>query len=145
MAIINRSALVSHTASEMFALVDDVDAYPDFMPWCGSAKVLSRSPVEVKARIEIAHKGIRQTFTTRNRLQPGKMIEMHLVDGPFSQLNGAWRFDSLADHACKISLDMEYEFSNKILALAIGPIFNKIANSMVDAFCRRADQLYTGK
>lgn len=145
MPIINRSALVSHTASEMFALVDDVDTYPEFMPWCGSAKVLSRSPEEVKARIEIAHKGIRQTFTTRNRLQPGKLIEMHLVDGPFSHLNGAWRFDSLTDHACKISLDLDYEFSNKILALAIGPIFNKIANSMVDAFCRRADQIYTGK
>jgi len=142
---ISRSALVSHTANEMFALVDDIAVYPEFMPWCGSAKELSRTNEEVEASIEIAHKGVHQTFTTRNRLQPGKLIEMQLIDGPFKQLHGSWRFDSLSEQACKISLDLDYEFSNKLLALAIGPVFNKIANSMVDAFCRRADALYKNK
>jgi len=139
---INKSALVQYSASEMFDLVDDVDAYSEFLPWCGSSSVISRSESEIKASVEIAHKGIRKTFTTLNKLAPHDTIEMTLVDGPFKSLHGYWRFAPLRDDACKISLDLDYEFSNMLLSLAVGPVFNQIANSLVDAFCLRAEEKY---
>ena len=142
MAVISKSALVSYSPVEMFNIVDDVDAYPQFLPWCSDAKVLSRDQDQVKAMVEINHSGIRKAFTTRNLLQSGKMIEIELVDGPFKHLHGYWRFEALAESACKVSLDLEYEFSNKLLGLAIGPVFSQIANTLVDAFCRRADVLH---
>jgi len=142
MAIINRSALVRYSASQMFALVDDIDAYPDFLPWCKSSTVLSRDEDEVQATLELSRGGIHKTFTTCNRLQQGKMIEMRLVEGPFQHLEGFWRFERLGEDACKVSLDLEFEFSNRILEVTLGPIFNQIANSLVDAFCERAVMNY---
>lgn len=142
MPSISKSALVSHTSSEMFELVDDVASYKEFLPWCGGSEELSRDDDEVKASVMISHSGLNKTFTTLNRRQKGKMIEMELIDGPFKHLHGFWRFDSLSDEACKISLDLEYEFSNMLLGMAIGPVFNQIANSMVDSFCLRADAIY---
>jgi ribosome-associated toxin RatA of RatAB toxin-antitoxin module len=142
MTVINKSALVNYPAIEMFNIVDDIDAYPQFLPWCGSAKVLSRDKDEVKAMVEINHSGIRKSFTTCNHLQHGKIIEMKLINGPFKRLHGYWRFDPLAEDACKVSLDLEYEFSNKLLGMAIGPVFSQIANTLVDAFCQRADALH---
>ena len=139
---ISKSALVTHTASEMFALVDDVSSYKEFLPWCGGSEELSRNEDEVKASVVISHSGLNKTFTTLNRRQSNKMIEMELIDGPFKHLHGFWRFDSLSEDACKISLDLEYEFSSKLLGLAIGPVFNQIANSMVDSFCIRAESIY---
>lgn len=139
---ISKSALVTHSASEMFALVDNVSAYKEFLPWCGGSEELSRNEDEVKASVTISHSGLNKTFTTLNRLQKNKMIEIKLVDGPFKHLYGFWRFDSLSEDACKISLDLEYEFSNMMLAIAIGPVFNHIANSMVDSFCQRAEAVY---
>ncbi|NOZ52754.1 MAG: type II toxin-antitoxin system RatA family toxin [Gammaproteobacteria bacterium] len=145
MPTINKSALVPYNTHEMYEVVDDVEHYAQFLPWCGSSSVLSRNEDEVKACIEIAHRGIHKSFTTRNRLQKNKIIEMSLVDGPFKRLHGFWIFKSLGDDGCKVSLDLEYEFSNKILSIAIGPVFGQIANSMVDAFCKRADELYAGE
>jgi len=142
---INKSALVSYDASDMFHIVDDIESYPDFLPWCGAASVANRSADEVQASIEISHSGINKTFTTRNRLQKDKMIEMQLVNGPFKHLHGFWQFKKLGENACKVSLDLEYEFSNKLVGLAIGPVFGQIASSLVDAFCKRADQLYGKK
>ena len=142
MAVISKSALVHYTPVEMFNIVDDIDAYPQFLPWCGSASVLSRDEDQVKAKVEINHSGIRKSFTTLNHLQHGKMIEMELVNGPFKHLHGYWRFHQLGEDACKVTLDLEYEFSNKLLGLAIGPVFSQIANTLVDAFCHRADALY---
>jgi len=139
---INKSALVQYSASEMFDLVDDVDAYSEFLPWCGSSSVLSRSEIEIKASVEIAHKGIRKTFTTLNKLAPHDTIEMTLVDGPFKSLHGYWRFSPLRADACKISLELDYEFSNMLLSMAVGPVFNQIANTLVDAFCLRAEDKY---
>jgi ribosome-associated toxin RatA of RatAB toxin-antitoxin module len=126
----------------MFNIVDDVDKYADFLPWCGASSVISRREDEVKAKVEISHSGIRKSFTTLNRNQPGKFIEMQLIDGPFKHLHGFWRFDALGEKGCKVSLDLEYEFSSKLLSLAIGPVFSQIANTLVDAFCKRADALY---
>ena len=139
---ISKSALVTHSASEMFALVDDVTSYKEFLPWCGGSEELSRVGDEVKASVMISHSGLNKTFTTLNRSQKNKMIEIKLVNGPFKHLYGFWRFDSLSEDACKISLDLEYEFSNMMLAIAIGPVFNHIANSMVDSFCQRAEAIY---
>ena len=142
MPTICKSALVTHSASEMFRLVDDVSSYKEFLPWCGDSEELSRSEDEVKASVTISHSGLNKTFTTLNRLQKNKMIEIKLVNGPFKHLHGFWRFDSLSEDACKISLDLEYEFSNMLLGIAIGPVFNQIANSMVDSFCQRAEVVY---
>ncbi len=142
MPSIRKSALVPYTALAMFNIVDDVKSYPKFLPWCGGAEELSRDTDAVKASILIAHSGIKKSFTTLNRTQSGKMIEMELIDGPFKHLHGYWRFDGLGEQGCKVSLDLDYEFSSKLLGLAIGPVFNGIASSLVDAFCQRADSLY---
>ncbi|MFA5530417.1 MAG: type II toxin-antitoxin system RatA family toxin [Thiohalomonadaceae bacterium] len=142
MSIVQKSAIVPYTASEMFRLVDDVDAYPQFLPWCRSARVLSRTEDEVRATVEIAHGALRKSFTTHNRLQPGKMIEMRLVEGPFRRLEGFWRFDALGENACKVSLDLEFEFSSRIISMALGPVFSQITSTFVDSFRRRAEQVY---
>lgn len=131
-----------YTAAEMYILVDDIDAYPLFLPWCKSSKVLSRDEDEVKARIEMAKSGIHKSFTTCNRLQKDKIIEMRLVEGPFRHLEGFWRFENLGEKGCKVALDLEFEFSNKILKMTVGPIFEQVANTLVDAFCERAMDVY---
>jgi len=140
---IHRHALTPYSPARMFELVDNVEAYPEFLPWCASSRELSRTDDEVRASIELARGSLRKSFTTLNRLQKDKMIEMRLVEGPFRHLEGFWRFESLKDgQACKISLDLEFDFSSKLLALTIGPVFNSIANSLVDAFVKRARQCY---
>lgn len=142
MSSINKSALVPHSAADMFALVDDVSSYADFLPWCGGSNELSRNDDEVKASVTIAHSGLNKSFTTLNRLQKNKLIEMNLIDGPFKYLHGFWRFEPLAEDACKISLDLEYEFSNRLIGMALGPVFSQIANALVDSFCQRAEVVY---
>ncbi|MEZ5543127.1 MAG: type II toxin-antitoxin system RatA family toxin [Pseudomonadota bacterium] len=139
---ISRSALVPYTQQEMFALVSDVDTYPQFLPWCSDAETLSRADDEVQARIAFAVSGVSKSFTTRNRLVRNEAIHMHLVDGPFSRLEGSWRFEPLGNAGCKISLKLEYDFSSKLVSMATGPVFNKIANSLVDAFQQRAVEVY---
>jgi len=142
MANIDRSALVPYSAAEMYALVDDIDAYQRFLPWCKTSQVLSRDEDVVRGSLELSKGGIEKAFTTCNRVQKDKMIEMRLEEGPFHHLEGFWRFDALDEQACKISLLMEFEFSSKILSLTVGPVFNQIANSLVDAFCKRAVEVY---
>lgn len=142
MATINRSALVRYTPAQMFALVDDIETYPQFLPWCRDARVLSRDEDEVKATLELAKGSVRKSFTTCNRLQHNKMIEVRLVEGPFKHLEGFWRFDNLEGEASKVSLDLDFEFSSRLVSMAIGPIFHQMANSLVDAFVRRAHEVY---
>lgn len=142
MSLISKNALVPYTAAEMYSLVDDIAAYPSFLPWCKDAKVLSRDEDEVRATIAIAKSGVHKSFTTFNRLQHNKMIEMRLLEGPFHHLEGFWRFDALDDRGCKVSLDLEFEFSNKIIRLTVGPVFDQVANTLVDAFCERAIEVY---
>lgn len=142
MAHISRSALVPYSAEQMFVLVDAIRDYPQFLPWCRSSNELSRDQDEVKASIEIAKGAVNKSFTTLNRMQKNKVIEMSLVDGPFRHLHGFWRFDELKPGACKVSLDLDFEFSNKLVSLAIGPIFNQVANTLVDSFVARARQVY---
>ncbi|MDX1334894.1 MAG: type II toxin-antitoxin system RatA family toxin [Gammaproteobacteria bacterium] len=144
MPTINRSALVPYEPEKLYALVDDIQSYPEFLPWCVEATELSRDDDEVVATIALAKGSLKKSFTTRNRLKHGKMIEMRLVDGPFKHLQGFWRFDALKSDACKVALDLDYEFSSKVVALAIGPVFNQVANTLVDAFVERAREIYSG-
>lgn len=143
MTTLNRSALVPYTPAEMFALVDDIESYPQFLPWCRSTKVLSRDEDEVYATIELARGALHKSFTTHNRMQKNKIIEMRLVEGPFHHLEGFWRFDSINNsEGCRVSLAMEFEFSNRLIGLALGPIFSEIANTLVDSFCEYARKHY---
>lgn len=142
MTTIHKSALVPYSAEQMYNLVDDVQAYPDFLPWCGAAREISRNEEEVQASLDISHSGVHKSFTTRNRLQPGQSIEMQLVEGPFKHLNGVWRFEALGAAGSKVGLDLEFEFSSKLLGMTFGPIFSKIAGSLVDAFIQRAQKIY---
>ncbi|MDT8388391.1 MAG: type II toxin-antitoxin system RatA family toxin [Thiogranum sp.] len=145
MTIISKSALVPYTPAQMFALVDDIEAYPQFLPWCKQAEVLSRNEDEVRATLELSKGGVEKSFTTRNLNQKDKMIEIRLVNGPFKRLDGYWRFDRLGDEGCKISLDLEFEFSSRMLGMVVGPVFSQIANSLVDAFMQRAKDVYGGR
>ncbi len=142
MTIINKFALVPYTPAQMYALVDDIEAYPEFLPWCKSTRVLSRTQDEVRATIELSKGGVEKSFTTCNRNQKNKMIQMRLVEGPFKQLEGFWRFDALGDDGCKVSLDLEFEFASRMLGMVIGPVFSQIANSLVDSFQKRAVAVY---
>lgn len=142
MELIDRSALVPYSADEMYALVSDILAYPQFLPWCSGTQILSQEGEELSARIDFSVSGVSQSFTTRNQLQSGDEIAMQLVDGPFSTLEGRWWFEPLGDAGCKISLLLEYDFSSKMVSLVVGPVFNKIANTLVDAFQKRAVEVY---
>jgi len=142
MPTIKRSALVPYLPAEMFALVDDVKSYPQFLPWCKNARELSRSGDEVRAALDLVRGGFEKSFTTCNRLQNNKMIEMRLIEGPFRHLDGFWHFESVGESACKVSLDLDFEFANKLIGMAMGPLFNQIANTLVDSFCKRAIDVY---
>jgi coenzyme Q-binding protein COQ10 len=142
MTEIHRSAIVPYSVHQMFALVADIPSYPRFLPWCGGARVVSAKDDEVIASIDIAYGGIHKTFTTRNLLQRGKIMEMHLIEGPFSSLQGCWQFTPLGEDASKISLDLEFKVANRIMSLALTPVFSNIANQLVDRFQQRAAELY---
>lgn len=140
---VSRSALVPYAAGQMFALVADIEKYPGFLPWCRKACVRAPGEDTVEASLEIGRGPIRKTFTTRNVMTRDTRIDIGLVDGPFKRLQGCWKFIALDGGAgCRIVLDLEYELSNALLRRTLGPLFNEITNSMVDAFCRRAHELY---
>ena len=143
MPAIHRHAIVPYTPEQMFRLVDDVERYPEFLPWCAAAKEISREGDVVTGRVELAKGGIHKAFTTRNKLTPPERIEMSLVEGPFRHLHGFWCFDPLkGGEACKVMLELDYEFSSRLVSMAIGPVFNTVANSLVDAFVARAKKIY---
>lgn len=125
----------------MYGLVNDVRAYPEFLPWCTATEILEENPHQMLARLHLSWGGLRRTFTTRNRLHPVKMIEIRLVDGPFHHLEGFWRFRDLGEGACKVNLDLEFEFATALVGLAFGPVFTQIADSLVDSFVRRASSV----
>lgn len=142
MTSISKSALVPYSPAEMFALVDDIEAYPEFLPWCRATQVLERNEDEVRATIALSKGGVDKSFTTCNRNQGHKMIEMRLVEGPFQRLEGFWRFTPLGDDGCKVSLDLEFEFASRMLSIVVGPVFSQVANSLVDSFQQRAVAVY---
>ncbi|HMN58694.1 MAG TPA: type II toxin-antitoxin system RatA family toxin [Ottowia sp.] len=145
MKSVHKSVLIWYSPAEMYALVTDVARYPEFLPWCDHARVLSETESGMTAEVGIAFKGVKQSFTTRNEHVPEREVRMHLVDGPFSRLEGDWRFMPVGDgtqRACRIDLKLDYGFSNSVLAAVVGPVFDRIATSMVDAFVKRAEQVY---
>ncbi|MBB2493494.1 type II toxin-antitoxin system RatA family toxin [Aquipseudomonas ullengensis] len=139
---IQRSALLPYPAQALYDLVNDVASYPQFLPWCSASEVLEVSEASMRASLTVAKASISQRFMTRNRLVPGKSIEMQLEEGPFSQLQGVWEFKALGEKACKISLDMTFDYAGPLVRATLGPLFTQAANTMVDAFCQRAKQLY---
>jgi len=139
---VNKSALVPYSAEQMYKLVENVDAYHTFLPWCSASEEIQRENDIIVGSVTIAKGGVNKKFSTRNLLQKNKMIEVSLIDGPFKHLHGFWRFDALKEDACKVSLDLEYEFSSKILGMVVGPVFNQVANAMVDSFVEEAKSSY---
>jgi ribosome-associated toxin RatA of RatAB toxin-antitoxin module len=142
MAVVHKSVFLGYSAEQMFDLVAKVDDYPKFLPWCGGVEVRERSENAIVASLGINFHGVKQHFTTSNVNTPHTAIHMKLVDGPFKTLDGTWSFKALRDDACKVELDLHYEFSSKLLEQVIGPVFGMIANSMVDSFCKRAETVY---
>ena len=143
MESLHKSALVKYSPQQMFNLVNDVPAYPRFLPWCSHATAETEQPGQTLATIDIAHGSLKQSFTTQNQLVEGSEIRMRLVKGPFKHLDGHWRFIALPQQGCKILLDIEFEFANRLISMALGPVFNHICNTLVDAFVKRAAQIYT--
>lgn len=145
MKTVHKSVLIWYSPQEMFDLVTQVEHYPEFLPWCDHAAVLERTPTGMLAEVGIALGGIRQTFVTRNTHEPGRRVQVQLVKGPFSRLEGDWQFHPVGDgaqRACRVELRLHYGFANRALAALVGPVFDRIASSLVDAFVQRAEKVY---
>jgi len=140
--VVERSAIVTHTPAQMFALVDDVARYPEFLPWCVGARVRESSPTERIAAIDIAKGSLKMHFTTKNTVQPDAQILMELIEGPFSRLMGKWNFDAIGERGSRVLFKVEFEFKNKLMAIAMNPVFESVCDKIVDAFVLRAQTAY---
>lgn len=144
MESINKSAVVSFSAEQMYALINDVESYPTFLPWCSAGVVHEHNPHYMKASVSLAVGGIKQTFTTENTLQPETRIDVQLLSGPFKQLHGYWLFEPAGEGLCRISFQMNFEYKNKIIKLAMNKIFQRIGDTLVASFIAQAQALYGG-
>ncbi len=142
MSKISKRVLVPYTAKQMYDLVNHAESYPEFLPWCDKVKVIERDELSVTAEVGVSKGRIKQSFTTQNNMVPGKRIEMNLVDGPFKKLHGVWHFSPRGEIGCEVRLEMEFEFAKGLLSFGFNKIFSSIANTLVDAFCQRAKQVY---
>lgn len=142
MAEVRKNVLIEFTPAQMFELVDRVEDYPRFLPWCGGAEVLARDDVRTAARLHINYHGIKSHFATENTKDFPKHMAIRLVEGPFRHLEGSWMFKALGDSACKIEFLLVYEFSSKLIEKVVGPVFHHIANTFVEAFVKRAEQVH---
>lgn len=142
MAVVEKSVLIARTAQQMFDLVDRVEDYPEFLPWCGGTELLARTEAITSARIHINFRGIKAHFATENPKSAPHRMDIHLREGPFRRLDGGWRFTTLGDAGCKVAFHLNYEFSSKILEKALGPVFHHIVGTFVDSFVKRAHQVY---
>src|SRR5213594_586572 len=140
MTAVDRSALVAHSAQKMYALVADVESYPQFLPWCGRAVVSVNEPGRTVATLHINFHGVKKEFTTENVNQPGVRIDMRLVSGPFRSLVVIWVFVPLSERACKLEFRLRYEFASALVEKAAGSAYQDITDTFVDAFVRRADE-----
>jgi ribosome-associated toxin RatA of RatAB toxin-antitoxin module len=139
---IARSAIVEHSASQMYALVEGIEDYPSFLPWCAAAEVHERHPGRTRATLTARLGALKQSFTTENENRAGEAINMRLVEGPFRRFASEWRFVPLGERASRIEFTLQYEFASRTLGRLLAPLFDGIADSMVDAFVRRADEVY---
>ncbi|WP_333875966.1 type II toxin-antitoxin system RatA family toxin [Methylobacter sp.] len=142
MTVVQKSALVKFSAQQMFDLVDDIEAYPEFLPWCSGSRIIKREADIVEAELLISKGGFKKSFATRNKIENGRRMTVSLLNGPFSHLDGVWDFIALREDASKISLDLEFEMSGKLASLAFGAVFNQICNTMVSSFTARAKVVY---
>ena len=142
MTRIQKSALVRYPARLMLELVQNVEAYPDFLPWCSASRILERDHNGIAAELDVARGGFRKSFSTRNKIIDDNRLRMSLIKGPFNHLEGIWTFEPLREDACKVSLDLEFELTGKLSDLAFGKIFGHIANTLVNAFTQRAKEIY---
>lgn len=142
MAVVEKTVLIEHSARQMFELVDRCEDYPQFLPWCSQTELKFRDDSKTVATLHINYHSVKSCFTTENDKEIPTRMNILLVDGPFRRLEGAWHFKPLAEHACKIEFRLHYEFSSKVFEKVIGPVFSHIANTFVDAFVRRAAQIY---
>lgn len=141
---VNRSAIVPYSAEQMFALVADVESYPDFLPWCTGAQIHSIDGDVIEASVELSKSGLSKSFTTRNVLLQPESISMTLVGGPFRHLDGGWKFLALGEDGCKVSMDLEFEFESRVTDMLFGQVFEEICNALIDAFTKRAEETYGG-
>lgn len=139
---LERSALVNYSAQQMFDLVNDIDAYPQYIDGCVGARILRREADWLEARLDLSRAGVHQSFVTRNQLQPPHLMIMTLVDGPFAHLQGCWRFTALNDSSCKVVFELEFTLKNSLLGMAVGKLFESVATKQVDAVCARAQRIY---
>lgn len=139
---VERSIYVHYSAEQMFDLVEDIEAYPQFLPWCAGSSIVAAHEGGMDATVEISFRGIRSRFTTRNQHRYPEQIRLELIDGPFRSLAGHWNFIALRAGACKVQLVLDYEFASGLLGRAVAPVFDAIANSLVDSFAERAEHLY---
>lgn len=142
MAEIKKSVLVEYSAEQMFTLVDGVESYPEFLPWCGGSSVDQQDDMITHATVNIDYHRIKHSFTTKNTRIAPELIKMTLLDGPFKNLDGHWRFVPLSEEACKIEFELNYTFSSALLEKLVGPVFYMIVNTFVEAFIDRADAVY---
>jgi len=142
MAIVEKSVLIGHSAATMYDLVADCETYPQFLPWCSATEVKMIGANKAAATLHINYHGLRLHFTTENEMERGALIDMKLVHGPFKHLDGYWRFVPLSDQACKIEFRLSYELAGKLMEKIAGPVFNHIANTLVEVFVKRAATLY---
>jgi len=142
MAVVHKTVLLGYSAEQMFELVDRVEEYPQFLPWCGGVEVKEREEDRLVATLKINYHGVRQSFTTENTNVRPTSMTMRLLEGPFRHLHGTWHFKALRDDACRIDFDLQYEFSSRLIEQIIGPVFNMIANSFIDSFSKRAEVVY---
>lgn len=142
MAVVEKSVLIEHSAPQMFDLVDRVEDYPAFLPWCSGAQLFERSEARTSARLDINYHGLRAHFATSNAKRYPRSMDISLDEGPFAHLDGGWRFTPLGETACKIEFRLRYEFSSKLLERVLGPVFNHIAGTLVESFVRRAKQVH---
>ena len=142
---VSRNAIVPYSAQSMYELVNDINAYPHFLPWCAHAEVHEKTETSITASLDLSKGGITKRFTTRNVLTPHQRIDMHLVDGPFKHLLGRWDFAPLSTTACKIEFQLEFEFSNTIFQMLLNSTFQNAASTLLTAFCDRAKELHEVK
>ena len=140
---VRRSALVPYSADDMYALVEDVEAYPEFLPWCVDATLHSKGSTMLEASLEMKRSGIRKSFRTRNTLKPGEAMRISLVGGPFRHLEGGWRFEQLGEQGSKVSLELEFEFENRLTDGLFGNYFEDTCNSLIGSFVKRASDILT--
>jgi len=142
MALIEKSVLIERTPTQMFDLVDRIEDYPQFLPWCGGIEVRERTATRIVATMHINYHGIKAQFSTENTREAPRLIEIRLTDGPFARMDGHWRFTPLGETACKVEFRLHYEFSSHLLEKVLGPMFKHIADTFVESFVKRAQEVY---